>query len=57
MINTEQKLELALQKLSEIGELVENNQYEDFFVSHLLPIEFELKRQLTNLQHRSKIKE
>jgi hypothetical protein len=57
MINTEQKLELALQKVGEMTELVENNQYEDFFVSHLLPIEFELKRQLTNLQHRSKIKE
>ena len=56
-MTTKQKLELALQKLSEITELVENNQYEDFFVSHLLPAEFELKRQLTNIQYQSKIKE
>jgi hypothetical protein len=53
----EYKLELALQKVSEIAELVENNQYEQFFSQHLLPVEFEIKRQLTNLQTHSTIKE
>jgi hypothetical protein len=53
MMTTEQKLELALQKVSEIAELVENNQYEQFFSQHLLPVEFEIKRQLTNLQTHS----
>jgi hypothetical protein len=57
MMNTEQKLELALQKVSEISELVENNEYEQFFVSHLLPTEFEIKRQLTNIRSNLTIKE
>jgi hypothetical protein len=57
MMNTEQKLELALQKVSEIAELLENNQYEDFFASHLLPMEFEIKRQLTNIRSNLTIKE
>ena len=56
-MNTEQKLELALQKVSEIAELLENNQYEQFFVSHLLPMEFEINRQLTNIRSNLTIKE
>jgi hypothetical protein len=53
----EYKLELALQKVSEIAELLENNQYEQFFVSHLLPMEFEINRQLTNIRSNLTIKE
>ena len=57
MMNTEQKLELALQKVSEIAELLENNEYEQFFSSHLLPTEFEINRQLTNIRSNLTIKE
>ena len=53
----EYKLEVALQLVEELTNLIEHNEYEQFFVSHLLPVEFELKRQLTNLQTHSTIKE
>jgi hypothetical protein len=57
MMTTEQKLEVALQLVEELTKLVEHNQYEQFFVSHLLPTEFELKRQLTNIRSNLTIKE
>jgi hypothetical protein len=53
----EYKFEVALQLVEELTKLVEGNEYEQFFVSHLLPVEFEIKRQLTNLQYQSTIKE
>ena len=36
----------ALQQVENIGNLVRENNYEAFFTSHLLPIKFELERQL-----------
>jgi hypothetical protein len=53
----EYKLEVALQLVGELSNLIEHNEYEQFFSQHLLPVEFELKRQLTNLQTHSTIKE
>jgi hypothetical protein len=50
----EEKLESALQKIEEVTELITNNEYEQFFVSHILPVEFEIKRQLTNIRHSAK---
>jgi hypothetical protein len=47
----------ALELVEELAELIEGNEYQSFFVSHLLPIEFEIKRQLTNSRHSAKIKE
>jgi len=38
---------LALQQIDNISNLVRENNYEGFFTSHLLPIKFELQRQLT----------
>ena len=38
---------LALQQIDNISSLVRENNYEGFFTSHLLPIKFELQRQLT----------
>jgi hypothetical protein len=38
---------LALQQIENISNLVRENNYEGFFTSHLLPIKFELERQLT----------
>ena len=41
---------LALMQVENIGNLVRENNYEGFFTSHLLPIKFELERQLTLLK-------
>lgn len=38
---------LALQQVENISNLVRKNNYEGFFTSHLLPIKYELQRQLT----------
>jgi hypothetical protein len=37
--------------------LLESNEYQKFLYSHLILIQVELRRQLTNLKHSSKIKE
>jgi hypothetical protein len=44
---------LALQQIDNISSLIRENNYEGFFTSHLLPIKFELQRQL-NLQNYGK---
>lgn len=44
-------------QIENISNLIANNEYEQFFVSHLIPIKIELERQLTNIQHSRKIKE
>lgn len=41
---------LALQQIENISNLVRHNNYEGFFTSHLLPIRFELERQLSLLR-------
>jgi len=42
---------LALQQIDNISNLVRKNNYEGFFTSHLLPIKFELQRQLALQNH------
>ena len=44
------KFVLALIQIENISELLKDNEYEHFFVSHLLPIKFEIERQLSNLK-------
>lgn len=56
-MNEMKKLEIARSKLLEICDLLIENEYEQYFVSHLIPIKIELERQLTNLQYRLKIQE
>jgi hypothetical protein len=56
-MTSEQRLESARRKIDEVALLVVNNEYEQFFVSHLLPIQCEIKRQLTNIRSSAKIKE
>jgi len=51
------KLTLALMQVENVRELLKDGQFVGFFTSHLLPIKFEIERQLTNLTHSSKIKE
>jgi hypothetical protein len=59
-MNKQTKLILALQQVNNIYELLQDGQYAGFFASHLLPIKFEIERQLhclTNTQPHTKIKE
>ena len=42
---------LALQQIDNISSLIRENNYEGFFTSHLLPVKFELQRQLALLNH------
>ena len=41
---------LALMQIENISNLIRENNYEAFFCSHLLPIKYELERQLTLLK-------
>lgn len=50
-------LELSLLHIKCIIELLKGNEYEEFIHSHLIPVQIELQRQLTNLTHSTKIKE
>ena len=43
----------ALQQVENISNLVRENNYEAFFTSHLLPIKFEIERQIA-LQNNGK---
>jgi hypothetical protein len=54
-MNDQAKLILALMQIENVRNLTQNNQYTGFFVSHLLPIKYELERQLTNLSRSDKI--
>jgi hypothetical protein len=59
-MNEKTKLILALQQTENIYNLLQGNQFAGFFASHLLPIKFEIERQihcLTNTNHCTKIKE
>ena len=57
-MNKQIKLILALQQTENIFELLKDGEYAGFFSSHLLPIKFEIERQiscLTNTINYSKI--
>jgi hypothetical protein len=43
------KFILALMQIENISNLMKDNEYEQFMVSHLVPLEVEIKRQLSNL--------
>ena len=42
---------LALMQIENISNLVRKNNYEAFFTSHLLPIKFEIERQIVLHNH------
>jgi hypothetical protein len=54
-MNEQTKLILALMQIENIVSLTENNEYQQFLYSHLISIQSELQRQLTNLTQSSKI--
>ena len=56
-MNEQTKLILALMQIDNIISLIEDNEYKKFLYGHMISVQVELKRQLTNLTHSSKIKE
>jgi hypothetical protein len=44
------KLLFALMQIENISELMKDNEYEQFMVSHLMPLQVEIQRQLSNLK-------
>lgn len=45
------KLTLALMQVENIRELLKDGQFAGFFTSHLLPIKFEIERQLSLIKN------
>ena len=56
-MNEQTKLILALMQIENLISLIKDNEYQKFLHSHLISVQVELQRQLTNLTHSSKIKE
>jgi len=48
MMDDETKLILAQLQIDNLTNLLKDNQYEHFMVSHLIPIKYEIERQLSN---------
>lgn len=44
-----EKLKIALQKVEELYDLLGENEWTGFFSSHLIPMKFELERQISTL--------
>jgi hypothetical protein len=49
-MNKEIKFNLALIQIENLSQIVKDNEYEHFFISHLIPIKIELERQLSLLK-------
>jgi hypothetical protein len=57
-VNKEQeKLTIALNQVENLITLLKGNEWEQYILTKLIVVKCELKRQLTNLVHSSKIKE
>ena len=50
-MNDKTKLILAMMQVENISNLMKENEYEQFMVSHLIPLKVEMKRQLSNLSN------
>jgi hypothetical protein len=50
LMNDKIKFVLALMQIENISELMKENEYEQFMVSHLMPLKVEIQRQLSNLK-------
>lgn len=56
-MNEQTKLIFALMQIENLTSLLEGNEYQKFLYSHLISVQVELQRQLTNLTHSTKITE
>ena len=50
----ETKLILALQQIENLTSLLQGNEYQQYIYYHLIQMQVELQRQLTNLKHSNK---
>ena len=50
-MNNKTKLILALMQIDNINNLMKENEYEHFMVSHLISVRVEIQRQLNNINH------
>ena len=48
-MNDKTKLILAMMQIDNIHNLMKENEYEHFMVSHLMPLQIEMQRQLSNM--------
>jgi hypothetical protein len=48
-------LKMSLLHIKCLTSLLEENEYRQYLYSHLIPIQIELQRQLTNLRHSAKL--
>lgn len=55
-MNDQTKLILALMQIDNLTSLIKGNEYQKYLYSHLISMQVELQRQLTNLKHSSTIK-
>lgn len=55
-MNEQTKLLFALMQIESLASLLEGNEYQSFLYSHLISMQVELQRQLTNLKHSTTIK-
>ena len=55
-MNDQTKLVFALEHVAHLHDLIEGNEWEDYLKSNLLTVEYELKRQLDNIQYIRKTK-
>lgn len=51
-MNDKTKLIFALMQIDNIINLLKDNEYEHFMVSHLISVRIEIQRQLNNINHR-----
>ena len=49
MMNDKTKLILAIMQVENISNLMKDNEYEHFMVSHLMSLKVEMERQLSNM--------
>lgn len=55
-MSDKEKIILALMQINNLSLLIDGNQYEKMLSSHLISVQVELERQLTNLIASSKLK-
>jgi hypothetical protein len=49
-MNVKTKLIFAMMQVENISNLMKENEYEHFMLSHLMPLKVEIQRQLSNLK-------
>ena len=52
-MNKREKLLIALNQIENVATLMDDNEWKSFLYNHLLPVKYELERQLTNINVKS----